>query len=158
VASQGIKSGVGQGYLWSWAFVPITEGPYTATFSADGIEAKTSKINISGASTSTDPSSRGRPRSQYQRTYVLLPPDAGKDWLQAVVDSGILTQYRWTVGFSADDAGIGDLDDRTVIVINPSAWPDPIEAWFELWYPGVKVHPVNASSPQTLQVILQSLS
>ncbi len=164
VTPQGIQSGVGQGYMWSWSFTPQVEGPYTATFSADGIEAKSSKISISSTattpspSTPTSPSTRGRPRSQYSRTYILLPADAGKDWLQAVVDSGVLTQYRWTVGFSADDAGIGDLDDRTVIIINPSAWPDPIEAWFGLWYPGVKVHPVNASSPETLRVILQSLS
>ena len=73
---------------------------------------------------------RGAPRLQYKRTYLLLPnepatPDGNarlEKWIQAVVASGVLARYCWTLGTSADDAGIGDLDRRQVIAINPETW------------------------------------
>jgi hypothetical protein len=97
------------------------------------------------------------PRTQYERTYVLLPQAADASWVQAILDSGVLIQRKWTVGFSADDAGLGDLDIRNVIVVNPSAWPDPIVPWFELWYPGVKVRSIAASTPAQLKEALRAL-
>jgi hypothetical protein len=157
----------GGSYIWNWAFVPNVEGPYTATFGADGIEAVTETIRIrgfappsvsEGSTTAPQLSVRGAPRVQYQRTYVLLPPNAGREWVQALLDSEAWLKNRWTVGFSADDAGIGDLDNRLVIVINPSAWPDPIVAWFELWYPGVRVHPIAVKTPAELKTALRMLA
>lgn len=159
-----MKGPGGRGMLWSWTFLPKLEGPYTVTFRSDEVPAVSSTIQISApqpaaAAMMAVPqiSGRGQPRTQYHRVYFLLPPTAGKDWIQAVVDSGAWIEKRWTVGFSADDAGIGDLDRRTVIVLNPSVWPDPIIPWLEMWYPGVAVQPITAVSPSDLRVLLRTV-
>jgi hypothetical protein len=95
------------------------------------------------------PPQRGAPREQYARTYLLLPPDAGGAWAKAAVD-GVWETYRFTVGGSADDAGIGDLDQRRVVAINPHEWSDDLEAFFEVHYPGVEFSEVSAESPEEL--------
>ena len=63
---------------------------------------------------------RGTPREEYERTYVLIPQQYGADWWHAAVDGG--HGKRLTVGSSADDAGIGAIKDKTVIVVNPQEW------------------------------------
>jgi len=68
-----------------------------------------------------EPSGRGAPRVQYARTYVLLPPTADAAWADAAV-LATWDRHRYTVGGSADDAGIGDLDSRRVIAVNPGEW------------------------------------
>lgn len=100
--------------------------------------------------------SRGRPHEQYKRTYVLLPPDADATWARAVVEA-TWDKRRWTVGSSADDAGIGDLDDRAVLAVNPSRWPDDLEAFFTEHYAGVTYHEVEADSPDALQAKLGAM-
>ncbi|MBN1309899.1 MAG: hypothetical protein JXB30_00675 [Anaerolineae bacterium] len=149
-------------HVWRWEFDPVVEGPYTATVNSDEMEAITATILIEGDIAAEMlvsqgiPSVRGKPRAQYERIYILMPPGASREWLDAIFDSGVLSDKGWTLGFNRDDAGIGDLDKRTVIVINPSAWPEPIEAWFALWYPGVSVQPVSAVSPDDLRVALRA--
>ena len=96
---------------------------------------------------------RGLPREQYQLTYVLLPPDAGADWAQAVV-AATWDRERFTIGGSADDAGIGDLDYRRVIAVNPSEWGNDLGAWYNEHYPGVIYKPVTADSPEQLGRLL----
>jgi hypothetical protein len=91
----------------------------------------------------------GQPRVQYARTYVLLPPSAGAAWAQAVVGAG-WDARRWTIGGSADDAGIADLDDRRVIAVNPHLWDGDLCAWFAEHYPGVVVECIDAASPAEL--------
>ena len=93
---------------------------------------------------------RGAPRTQYERTYVLLPPGAGTAWAEAVVD-GAWDEHRYTIGGSADDAGIGDLDVRRVLAINPDRWKGDLRAFFEEHYPGVQYVPVEASTPNELR-------
>ncbi len=102
-----------------------------------------------------EPEERGKPRAQYERTYVLLPPNAGKAWAKAVVDA-TWEKYGYTVGQSADDAGIGDLDKRTVIAINPEQWGPGedgtgLEGFYKKHYPGVKFWPVKADTPDELK-------
>ncbi len=63
---------------------------------------------------------RGDPRVQYDRIYILLPPTADREWALAAVDAS--WQFRRTIGGSADDAGVGNLDRRKVIAVNPEAW------------------------------------
>jgi hypothetical protein len=99
---------------------------------------------------------KGRPREQYTRTYVLLPPDAGAAWARAVVDA-TWSERHWTIGSSADDAGIGDLDHRAVIAVNPGRWPADLERFFQEHYPGVGYYPVEADTPALLQVKLHAL-
>src|SRR5690606_31650437 len=95
------------------------------------------------------------PREQYERTYILMPPNADRPWLDSVINSGILEDHKHTLGFSADDAGIGDLDQRRVLLINPVGWREPLELWFAKYYPGVKVRTLNVSSPDELEIALK---
>lgn len=55
-----------------------------------------------------EPEPVGGPRVQYERTYVLLPQSAGPEWANAVINA-TWKGHRYTIGSSADDAGIGDL-------------------------------------------------
>ncbi len=67
---------------------------------------------------------------------------------------GAWDRRRFTVGGSADDAGIGDLDFRRVIAINPAAWDRDLWAFFEEHYPGVLYVPLVAETPQGLTAAL----
>jgi hypothetical protein len=96
---------------------------------------------------------RGVPRAQYERTYVLLPPDTSSEWAAAVVDA-TWDEHRYTVGSSADDAGIGDLDNRRVVAINPRDWPSDLRAFFEEHYPGVDYSEVQAGTAAELVQLL----
>jgi hypothetical protein len=96
---------------------------------------------------------RGQPREQYERTYVLLPPGASEELALAVVDA-TWDDHRYTFGGSADDAGIGDLDTRRVIAINPEGWPGDLRAFFEEHYPGVRYTAVTGQSPEAVMAQL----
>jgi hypothetical protein len=96
-----------------------------------------------------EPEGRGLPRIQYDRTYVLLPQNAALGLVLALVRTGGWDNHRFTIGSSADDAGIGDLDVRRVIAINPSEWPGSLEDFFATYYQGVEyieVHDANESN------------
>jgi len=95
----------------------------------------------------------GTPRVQYERTYVLLPPNAGKEWVKAIADGA--WDHRVTIGGSADDAAIGDLESRNVVAVNPSEWGDDLENFFQTYYPGTNYVPVEANTPERLVEILQ---
>ncbi len=99
------------------------------------------------------PPSGGLPRVQYGRTYVLLPPSANRAWARAVV-AATWDRHRYTLGGSADDAGIGDLDFRRVIAVNPAGWGGDLRAFFERYYPGIIYVPVNAKTPEELTELL----
>jgi len=79
--------------------------------------------------------SRGQPRTQYKRTYHLLSPDSSIDDFVSVAREAY--EERGTIGFSYDDAGIGDLAER-VVILHGNHPPD-IEDWFEEHYQGIKV-------------------
>lgn len=63
---------------------------------------------------------RGQPRMQYSRRYVLLPQDVTLALALAAMEGAY--PKRMTVGFSADDAGIGNLDSRQVVAVNEEEW------------------------------------
>jgi hypothetical protein len=96
------------------------------------------------------------PRVPYARTYVLLPPGASEAWVEAILDSGAWDKYRWTIGSSADDAGVGPMD-RRVIAVNPEDWPDSLQNFFDTYYPGAKFTAIQADSPGALRQVLQNL-
>jgi hypothetical protein len=143
----------GDWHTWTITTSPLDEaGTHEVSFSAaDGVEA--SDAFESEPATSLE---RGQPRVQYERTYVLLPPAADADWALAVV-GGAWDQSRYTIGSSADDAGIGDLDARRVIAVNPGQWPSDLRAFFEEHYPGVEYIPVEADTPADLRQKLEQL-
>ena len=85
----------------------------------------------------------------YDRTYVLLPPDVDVTWAEAVMEA-TWPRYRFTIGGNADDAGIGDLDARRVVAINPACWNDDLGVFFETHYPGVEWVPIEVDGPEDL--------
>jgi hypothetical protein len=98
-----------------------------------------------GAPSTPDPSpmpARGHPREQYARTYVLLPPNASPTLALAAARS--FFGPRYTIGYSADDAGIGDLDRRTVIAVDAEQWGSDLLAWFAQNYPGVNFQTLHS--------------
>jgi len=97
------------------------------------------------------------PRQEYVRNYLLLPPNVDRTWIQAVLDSGAWERYRWTIGVSADDAGMGP-SDRRVLAVNPHLWPTDLREFLETYYPGAKYRFVKASTPKELRRILQKLA
>lgn len=109
---------------------------------------------------------RGAPRAQYRRNYLLLPNEPATPegnakldaWLAAVTASGVLSRYRWTVGTSADDAGVGDLDRRYVFAINPETWPTSLEEFYTKNYPGVNYQAIQAATPDELKTVLANLA
>ena len=82
---------------------------------------------------------------------MLLPPNADAAWAQAVVES-TWDQRRYTIGGSADDAGVGDLDVRRVIAINPQEWQgdQSLEEFYAQYYPGVEYKAITAATPEEL--------
>lgn len=85
---------------------------------------------------------RGKPRVQYERTYVLMHASAtAQDVKRIVAASWGKGGPRYTVGQSADDAGVGDLDVRRVIVVDASPWggEEPLQMWFDDWYKGCEL-------------------
>ncbi|HET89782.1 MAG TPA: hypothetical protein ENN99_03450 [Chloroflexi bacterium] len=95
---------------------------------------------------------RGKPRVQYDRSYVLLPPGADAAWARAVVEAS-WDDKRYTIGSSADDAGIGDLDVRRVIAVNPQQWPGDLSLkdFYIKFYPGIHYQAVTAATPGELK-------
>jgi hypothetical protein len=117
--------------------------------SPDGLEMHLRDIELPLPNTTTAHAQRGTPRVQYKRTYVLLPPDADARWARRVVN---LTwdAHHWTIGSSADDAGIGRLDERLVLAVNPEEWPTDLRRFFEEHYPGVQYAGVEAPTVAAL--------
>ena len=102
------------------------------------------------------PPLKGAPRMQYPRSYILIPPPAGLEWVEAVLRA-TWDKQRFTVGGSADDAGLGDLDRRRVIAINSESWPGDLRLWYQTNYPGVDYIPVSAANPAALDVVLRGM-
>ena len=99
-----------------------------------------------------DTEMRGSPRVQYERTYYLMPPDASKQEFMDI--AGEVYNQKSTVGFSADDAGIGDLDKRNAVLVYPERQPKKLTEWFSTHYNGVNIihHPKHTPVAPELPV------
>jgi lysozyme len=91
--------------------------------------------------------SRGAPRVQYNRVYHVLPQNASID--QAAQIAREAHEARETIGYSYDDAGVGDLDSRTVMLHGEH--PDNITDWYLEHYPGVQVVLSDQPAPKPPQ-------
>jgi GH24 family phage-related lysozyme (muramidase) len=89
---------------------------------------------------------RGQPRTQYQRVYHVLPQSASID--DATRLARITHEARETMGYSYDDAGIGDLDER-VVILHGDNHPDNIVQWYQENYSGVSVEFADNDSDPT---------
>ena len=136
---------------WTVSYLLQEEGTYQVAVTADLNSGVVHTFGCEAVPVGT----RGTPRIQYERTYVLLPPQAGEEWALAVVD-GAWDQHRFTIGGSADDAGIGDLNGRSIFAVNPGLWSGDLSGFFETHYPGVQYEAISASTPDELMRILAS--
>lgn len=142
--------------LWRYLFSADVEGLYDIRFVGDqGARLFAQRLVRVSHQTQLVPS--GEPRQNYRRVYVLLPPTATEKWIVAAARGSYTGRY--TVGFSADDAGVGDLEERFVLAINPHHWPGILTAsWFKQHYPGARFVPVVANSPEDLEGWLKDWS
>ncbi len=142
--------------LWRYIFTAQQEGLYDVRFVGDkGARLLAQRLVRVSQQTQLVPS--GEPRQNYRRVYVLLPPTATEKWLLAAARGSYVG--RFTVGFSADDAGMGDLEERFVLAVNPHHWPDILTAtWFKQHYPGARFLPIVANSPEDLEAWLKQWS
>jgi hypothetical protein len=141
-------------YVWQWIFVAESSGTYHIRFTAEGDLVEPAE----GTLVVAEPLSPGGvpPRVPYARVYVLMPQDAGREWASAVLESGKWEERRWTIGSSADDAGVGPRD-RTVIAVNPGRWAGDLKGFFDQYYPGVTYVRVEAETPDDLVQRLRQL-
>jgi hypothetical protein len=156
---------------WVWAFCPFTLGPVPPWISHDYEFAYPTLVDYmisikdepnalpEAAPPEPEPEPEpcpGLPREQYERVYVLLPPGAGSAWARAVVDAS-WDERRFTIGGSADDAGIGALNEKSVVAVNPTLWGDDLGLFFETHYPGVRYVALQAGTPAELASRLRVL-
>jgi len=93
------------------------------------------------------------PRVIYSRHYLLLPQNATWSWIAAC--RRYWETFKVTIGFSADDAAYGPgLEERAVTVVNPSHWEESLQVFFDQYYPGMRYDPIEATSPQQLEALL----
>lgn len=95
-------------------------------------------------------------REPYERTYLLLDPNADREWAEAAMRT-VWDARRWTVGGSADDAGIGPRDGRRVVAVNPSGWVDDLEAFFDAHYWGLEYVPIEAATVAEMAAALEAM-
>ncbi|MFW5941316.1 MAG: hypothetical protein ACOC9V_04180 [Chloroflexota bacterium] len=135
--------------IWRYTFTPDRNGLYDIRFVGDG-GARLLAQRLVRVSEQTQLVPSGEPREEYRRVYVLLPPTASEKWLLAAARGSYAARY--TIGFSADDAGVGQLEERHVVAVNPHHWPGILTAsWFKQNYPGVTFTPLVANSPEDLE-------
>jgi hypothetical protein len=94
-------------------------------------------VAVSRDYTWTTEGDRGAPRVQYQREYWVIDSRATQAQVEAVGDLGYAG--RKTIGFSYDDAGIGDLDVRRVVVWGTEFDRSVLRSWYAQHYGGVSV-------------------
>jgi hypothetical protein len=139
--------------VWQYEFVTETDGLYDIRFVSDE-GARLLALRLLRVARDVQIVASDAARLHYQRVYVLLPPTADLKWLQAAAKGSF--DGRYTIGFSADDAGIGDLENRHVLAVNPHHWPDVLTAsWFQQHYPGVQFTAVVANTPGDLEAWLK---
>lgn len=104
-------------------------------------------------------------REDYDRIYILLPPNATPNlWQQA---AHVAANTRWTIGGSADDAGLGSrLLGQTVahkrplvVCVDPNAWNSgngPLsQAWYNIHYPLTRFLSVSSADLANVQGFIQ---
>lgn len=141
-------------HVWQYQFQTDMDGLYEIRFVGDaGARLLALRLLRVAREVQLVPSSSAR--MDYKRVYVLLPPTADQEWLMAAAKGSY--NGRFTIGFSADDAGIGDFGAKHVLAVNPHHWPDVLTAsWFKQHYPGVQFTPIVANAPQDLEAWLKS--
>ncbi|MCA9955448.1 MAG: hypothetical protein KC434_12050, partial [Anaerolineales bacterium] len=141
-------------YLWRYEFSTDMDGLYDIRFVGD-FGARLLALRLLQVARNVQLVPSDSARMSYRRVYILLPPTASQKWVLAAARGGY--DGRFTIGFSADDAGIGNLENRHVLAVNPHHWPEVLTAsWFQQHYPGVKFTAVVANQPEDLEAWLKN--
>ncbi|MCB8976333.1 MAG: hypothetical protein H6657_02785 [Ardenticatenaceae bacterium] len=141
-------------FLWRYQFSTDIDGLYDIRFVGD-FAARLLALRLLQVARNVQLVPSDSARLNYRRVYVLLPPTASQKWVLAAAKGGY--DGRFTIGFSADDAGIGNLENRHVLAVNPHHWPEVLTAsWFQQHYPGVKFTAVVANQPEDLEAWLKN--
>jgi hypothetical protein len=141
-------------YLWQFQFETRMDGLYEIRFVGDA-GARLLALRLLRVAREVQLVASKSSRLTYKRIYVLLPPTADESWLMAAAKGSF--DGRFTIGFSADDAGIGDFSARYVLCVNPHHWPEVLTAsWFKQHYPGVEFTPILANAPEELEAWLKN--
>jgi len=83
---------------------------------------------------------RGEPREQYKKVaWVINRRDSAAGEVLAKLTPFVLEEGR-TITASLDDAGLGRLDEKHVVMFLFDGYRDTYEQWFRAWYPGVQLH------------------
>ncbi|GAG22336.1 unnamed protein product, partial [marine sediment metagenome] len=97
------------------------------------------------------PDCRGLPREQYERTYWVVPAELPEERRVEIYTEA--AKRNITVGPSFDDAGIGDLDDKTAVLYGiPAEDRQVYREWYEKWYPGTVAQMANESSSESFRL------
>ena len=141
-------------HIWTYTFHADMDGLYEVRFVGDeGARLLALRLLRVARDVQIVPSQS--PLQYYKRIYVLLPPTADRKWFEAAARASF--DGRYTIGFSADDAGMGDFENRQVLAVNPHHWPEVLTStWFEQHYPGVVFTAVVANAPQDLESWLKN--
>ena len=139
-------------YIWEYEFAIEDEGLYDIRLVGDGgARFYAQRLVKSAREVQIVPS--GRPRLDYKRVYVLLPPTADEAWMVAAARGSFVGRY--SIGFSADDGGLGEVAERVVIGVNPHHWPETLTStWYLHNYPGTRFIPLVANKPEELEAWL----
>ncbi|HSH03850.1 MAG TPA: hypothetical protein VLL52_15145 [Anaerolineae bacterium] len=141
-------------YIWRYEFTVGDPGLYDLRFTTDRAAFLLAQRLVQ-VTDQMQMVPTGTPRLDYHRVYILLPPTADEGWLIAAARGSF--QQRFTIGFSADDAGVGELGGRLVVAINPHHWPQLLtREWFQHYYPGARFIPVVANKPADLEEWLRN--
>jgi hypothetical protein len=154
----------GAAYYWDFALPVEFEGAGLLVFAADNhsrvIGWSELELGVDDSDSLEDdlhqmPAKTVLTGREYARTYILLPPTADLAWAVAAMRGGF--DARRTVGFSPDDAGLGELAEKRVIAVNPHHWlPELTADWFDQHYPGVTFEPLVVSTPAELRQALRA--
>ncbi len=141
-------------FNWRYEFTPDIDGLYDIRQVGD-MGARLFALRLFRVTRDVQIVPSDAARLDYERVYVLLPPTANLKWLEAAARGSF--DGRYTIGFSADDAGIGDIESRHVVAVNPHHWPEVLTAaWFQQHYPGTQFTAVVANSPEDLEAWLKN--
>lgn len=139
--------------LWDYSFTAGADGLYEVRFVGDS-GARLLALRLLRVAHETQLVPSASPLTNYKRVYVLLPPTADEKWFLSAAKGSFIGRY--TIGFSADDAGMGDFENRHVLAINPHHWPELLtESWFTQHYPGITFTAVVANKPADLEAWLK---
>lgn len=115
------------------------------SFDLSAIEVVTPNLNTEPPSQPILP-----PRVDYTRRYVLLHPSDAEAIQNAALQAGKLKKY--TVGYSADDVGLGVglLTNRIGILVNPHLWGGDMVNWYNQFYPGTQISQITSNDPNAI--------